>query len=198
MNSRAPQAHPAPQDAPHELRYTRGAMALHWIMAALIVLVGVLGLLHDSWPRRSQAFWIDLHALIGLGVWALIVVRLGWRLGHPPPALPPEIGVLPRKLSYALHLLLYLLVFVTPLIGIVTFIWHGRAFDFGLFKVDFGVRSNRAIFHPTEDIHGYLAYTLFGLIGIHLLAALWHQFVRRDRLLQRMWFASAPGARGRP
>ena len=198
MNSRAPQAHPAPQDAPHELRYTRGAMALHWIMAALIVVVGVLGLLHDSWPRRSQAFWIDLHALIGLGVWALIVVRLGWRLGHPPPALPPEIGVLPRKLSYALHLLLYLLVFVTPLIGIVTFIWHGRAFDFGLFKVDFGVRSNRAIFHPTEDIHGYLAYTLFGLIGIHLLAALWHQFVRRDRLLQRMWFASAPGARGRP
>ena len=198
MNSRAPQAHPAPQDAPHELRYTRGAMALHWIMAALIVLVGVLGLLHDSWPRRSQAFWIDLHALIGLGVWALIVVRLGWRLGHPPPALPPEIGVLPRKLSYALHLLLYLLVFVTPLIGIVTFIWHGRAFDFGLFRVDFGVRSNRAIFHPTEDIHGYLAYTLFGLIGIHLLAALWHQFVRRDRLLQRMWPAAAPGRGGRP
>jgi len=123
-------------------------------------------------------------------------VRLGWRLTHPPPALPPEIGVLPRRLSYAVHLLLCLLVLVTPLIGIVTFIWHGRAFDFGLFGVDFGVRSNRSIFHPTEDLHGYLAYTLFGLIGIHLLAALWHQFVRRDRLLQRMWPA-APGARSR-
>ncbi len=170
------------------LRYDRVAIALHWIMAVLIVVVGVLGLLHDSWPRRSQAFWINLHALIGLSVWSLIVVRLGWRLRHPPPVPPPETGVL----TYAVHLLLYLLVFVIPLVGIVTFIWHGRAFDFGLFKVDFGVRANRAIFHPTEDIHGYLAYLLFALIGLHVLAALWHQFVRRDRLMQRMW----PGGAG--
>ena len=182
MSSSAAQASPASA----ELRYTRGAMALHWMMVVLIVVVGALGLLHDSWPRRSQAFWINLHALIGLLVWALIVVRLYWRLEHPPPALPPEVGVLPRRLSYAVYLL-YLLVFVIPLVGIVTFVWHGRAFDFGLFRVDFGVRSNRAVFHPTEDLHGYLAYTLFALIGIHLLAALWHQFVWRDRLLQRMW-----------
>jgi len=39
-----------------ELRYDRVAIALHWIMAALIVVVGVLGLLHDSWPRHSQDF----------------------------------------------------------------------------------------------------------------------------------------------
>jgi cytochrome b561 len=194
MSSPAPQARPASA----ELRYTQGAMALHWIMAVLIVAVGVLGLLHDSWPRRSQAFWINLHALIGLLVWVLIVVRLWWRLTHPPPALPPDTGVLPRRLSYAAHLLLYVLVFVIPLVGIVTFVWHGRAFDFGLFRVDFGVRSNRAIFHPTEDVHGYLAYTLFALIGIHVLAALWHQFVWRDRLLQRMWPAAAPGTRSGP
>jgi cytochrome b561 len=183
---------------PAELRYTHGAMVLHWIMAVLIVVVGVLGLLHDSWPRGSQAFWINVHALIGLLVWVLIVVRLWWRRTHPPPALPPEVGVLPRQLSSAVHLLLYLLAFITPLVGIVTFIWHGRAFDFGLFRVDFGVHKNRAIFHPTEEIHGYLAYTLFALIGIHLLTALWHQFVRRDRLLQRMWPAPASGARRRP
>lgn len=169
------------------LRYDRTAIALHWIMAALIVVVGTLGLMHDSWPRRSQAFWINLHALIGLSVWVLIVVRLWWRLSHPPPAPPPELGLLKRRLSYAVHLLLYLLVLVIPLIGIVTFVWHGRVFDFGVFKVDFGVRANRAIFHPTEDVHGYLAYVLFALIGLHVLAALWHQFVRRDRLLQRMW-----------
>jgi cytochrome b561 len=191
---------PEPQVSPAsaELRYTHGAMALHWIMAALIVVVGVLGLLHDSWPRRSQAFWINLHALIGLLVFLLILVRLRWRLRHPPPALPPEIGVLPRRLSYGAHLLLYLLVIVIPLVGIVTFVWHGRAFNFGLFRVDFGVHSNRAVFHPTEDLHGYLAYALFALIGVHVLAALWHQLVRRDRLLQRMWPAGAPGKRSGP
>ncbi len=180
MNSHT---HPAPA----LLRYGRIAIALHWIMAVLIVVVGVLGLLHDSWPRRSQAFWINLHALSGLGVWVLIIARLWWRLTHRPPAVPPETGVLTRRLAYAVHALLYLLVGVIPLVGIVTFVWHGRAFDFGLFRVDFGMRANRAVFHPTEDIHGYLAYTLFTLIGIHVLAAFWHQFVRRDGLMQRMW-----------
>ncbi len=188
MSSLAPVLDPAPA----VLRYDRIAIALHWIMALLIVVVGTLGLLHDSWPRESQGFWINLHALIGLTVWALIVVRLWWRLRHPPPAPAPETGVLTYRLAYAVHLLLYLLVFVIPLIGIVTFIWHGRAFDFGLFKIDFGVRSNRAIFHPTEDVHGYLAYVLFALIGLHVLAALWHQLIRRDGLMRRMWPAPKP------
>ncbi len=93
-----------------------------------------------------------------------------------------------------MHLLLYLLVLLTPLVGIVTFIWHSRAFNFGLFRVDFGVRANRAIFQPTEDIHGYLAYMLFGLVGVHVLAAFCHQWVRRDRLVQRMWPASPDSA----
>jgi cytochrome b561 len=186
-----------PHFRPAVLRYDRVAIALHWITALLIVVVGVLGLLHDSWPRRTQAFWINLHALIGLSLWALVVVRLWWRLGHPPPAPPAQTGILTHRLAHAVHLLLYLLVLVIPLVGIVTFVWHGRAFDFGLFKVDFGVHSNRAIFHPTEDIHGYLAYVLFTLVGLHLLAALWHQFVRRDRLIQRMWPAASRGSAGR-
>ena len=169
------------------VRYDRGAIGLHWITAALVVIVGVLGLLHDSWPKGTQSFWINIHALTGLLLWALVMVRIWWRRAHPPPTLPPEAGALSRALARPAHLLLYALLFVIPLLGIVTFVWHGRAFDFGLFKVDFGVQKNRAIFHPTEDIHGYLAYTLFTVAGLHALAALWHQFIRRDGLLSRMW-----------
>ena len=77
--------------------------------------------------------------------------------------------------------------FITPIVGVVTFLYHGRVFDFGLFQLDFGVTKNRAIFHPTEDIHGYLAYALFALAGLHALAALWHQFVLHDGVLRRMW-----------
>jgi maleylacetoacetate isomerase len=62
-----------------------------------------------------------------------------------------------------MHRALYVLMFITPFVGVVTFIWHGRIFDFGLFRLDFGVPSNRAVFRPTEDIHGYLAYALFAL-----------------------------------
>ena len=56
--------------------YGRGAIAFHWITAVLIVIVGILGLLHDSWPRSTQAFWIDVHALIGLTLWMLVMARL--------------------------------------------------------------------------------------------------------------------------
>ena len=168
-------------------------MAFHWSMAVLIVVVGVLGLLHDSWPKQTQSFWINLHAILGLAVLVLIVARFWWRSRHPPPQLPSAAGELSRRLSYPVHLLLYALIFVIPLVGIVTFIWHGRVFDFGLFRVDFGVRRNRAIFHSTEDIHGYLAYILFALVGIHALAALWHHFFRRDGVLLRMWPARRGG-----
>jgi cytochrome b561 len=85
------------------------------------------------------------------------------------------------------HWALYALMFVTPIVGIVTFIWHGRIFDFGVFHLDFGVKSNRAVFHPTEDIHGYLAYAIFALAGVHAAAALWHHFFQRDGVLGRMW-----------
>jgi len=53
----------------------------------------------------------------------------------------------------------------------VTFIWHGRVFDFGLFQINPGVRSNHAIFGPTEDIPGYLSYALFALAGLHAVGS---------------------------
>jgi cytochrome b561 len=167
-------------------RYTRGAIALHWSVFLLVVVVGALGLLHDSWPKGTQGFWINIHAVLGLLLWALLLLRIVWRLRNPPPALPPNTGEFSRRVSAPVHYSLYVLLFVIPIIGVVTFVWHGRVFDFGLFQVDFGVAKNRAIFHPTEDVHQYLAYALFALAGVHALAALWHHFVRHDGVLRRM------------
>jgi cytochrome b561 len=173
-------------------RYAAGAIALHWAMAVLIVVAGVLGLLHDSWPKQTQAFWINVHALTGLLVFGLLIPRILWRRRHPPPRLPAECGELARRLSSPVHVLLYGLMFLIPLLGIVTFIWHGRVFDFALFRIDFGVPKNRAVFQPTELVHGYLAYALLGVASLHALAALWHQYVRRDGVLRRMWPRPGP------
>ncbi len=85
------------------------------------------------------------------------MLRLGWRLSHRPP----DIGELSRRTSYPVHLLLYLLSWLIPVFWIITFIWHGRVFDFGLFQIDRHVQKDRAVFPPTEEIHGYLAYVLF-------------------------------------
>lgn len=168
-------------------RYGSGAIAFHWSMFLLVACVGTLGLLHDSWPKQTQAFWINMHAVLGLLLWFTLMARFGWRARHRPPPLMESVGSFSRRASALVHYSLYLLLFITPIVGIITFVYHGRVFDFGLFKIDFGIKSNRAIFHPTEDVHQYLAYAIFALAGLHALAALWHQFVLHDGLLARMW-----------
>jgi cytochrome b561 len=176
-------SHPLPL-AP---RYRPGAIAFHWTMFGLVVIVGVLGLLHDSWPKQTQDFWINIHALIGLLLWLILLGRFAYRLRYAPPKPPAGIGPLSRRFSGAVHLMLYALMFIIPIIGFVTFVYHGRVFNLGIFELNLGVKKNRAIFGPTEDIHGYLAYALFALAGLHALAALWHRFVLRDGVLARMW-----------
>jgi cytochrome b561 len=167
--------------------YGSGAIAFHWLMFVLVVCVGILGLLHDSWPKQTQRFWINIHALLGLALWFTLLARAWWRSQHPPPPLMEILGPFSRRASRLMHFALYALLFVIPIVGIITFVYHGRVFDFGVFKIDFGIKSNRAVFHPTEDLHGYLAYALFALAGLHALAALWHQFIVRDGLMGRMW-----------
>jgi len=180
-----------PLESSHSLqhleRYRLGAITFHWAMFALVGIVGVLGLLHDSWPKQTQAFWINVHALIGMLLWLVLLARFGYRLRHAPPRLPSDLGAFSRRLSGPVHLTLYALMFVIPIIGFVTFIYHGRVFHFGLFDLNFGIKKNRAIFEPTEDIHGYLAYALFALAGLHALAALYHHFVLHDGVLARIW-----------
>jgi superoxide oxidase len=173
------------------LPYTSWAIISHWLLFVLVVLVGTLGLLHDSWPRHSQAFWINLHAVSGLAVWVLVVARFSARLKRPPPPFPAGVSASIRRWSRIIHLLLYALLFVVPIIGAVTFIWHGRILDLGLTQINFGVAKDRAIFEPSEDLHGYLAYCVFGLATFHAMAALWHRFIKHDAVFRRMWPSSA-------
>jgi cytochrome b561 len=168
-------------------RYGKAAMAFHWLTFVFVVIVGILGLLHDDWPKQTQSFWINIHALLGTLLWLLLIARMAWRLRHAPPSPAQNLGRFARRFSSPVHVALYTLLFVIPVLGFVTFIYHGRIFDFGLFQIDPGVKKDRAIFHPTEDIHGYLAYALFTLASLHAAAALWHHFYLRDGVLRRMW-----------
>src|SRR5580704_18834714 len=92
-------------------RYSPVALSLHWIMAALILFSGILGLLLDDWPKASKLFWINIHAQVGLLVLALLIGRIWWRRTHAPPQLPPEVGDVSRRVSHQAHLLIYALMF---------------------------------------------------------------------------------------
>src|SRR3984893_17937634 len=92
-------------------RYGAGAVAFHWTTFLLVVVVGVLGLLHDTWPKRTQGFWVNVHAMLGLLLWATLIAHFWWRTRHQPPALPSEVSELSRRLSGPVHWALYALMF---------------------------------------------------------------------------------------
>jgi cytochrome b561 len=186
LGSRNPAPATIPVAPPAVRGYTPVAMSLHWIMAALILFVGILGLLLDDWPKATKLFWINIHAQVGMLILVLLMARMWWRRTHTPPELPPEVSEISRRVSHPAHLLIYALMLVTPLVGIVAFVWHARVFDFGLFAIDFGVKSNGPVYHQAEDIHLWLTYGLFALVGGHAVAALWHHFISRDTVLLRM------------
>ena len=171
---------------PQRARYGTGAVTFHWTVAALIVFLGALGLLFDDIPREARPFWINVHVCVGLIYFVLVITRLLWRATHKAPDLPPDIGEFNRRTSLSVHHLLYVLMFVIPIVGIVARVWHGRPFVYGVFQLNFGIASNPAVFHPAEKIHQLLAYALFALAGLHAAGALYHHFVRRDGILLRM------------
>jgi cytochrome b561 len=166
--------------------YTPFAIALHWIMAALILYAGIHGLLLDGWPKETRMFWINIHSLVGLSILVLLLARMWWRWTHAPPELPADVSELSRRVSHPAHLFIYALMLATPITGIVALVWHGRGFNFGLFTVDFLINSNSPVYHQAEDIHLWLTYGLFALIGGHTIAALWHHFISRNAVLVRM------------
>ena len=172
------------------IRYTRVAIVLHWTIATLIVANLAIGLLHDSLLKGT----IPLHKSIGMLVLLLGLVRLGWRFAHRPPPLPASVRVWERRLSAVIHWLFYALIVLIPLSGWIftsaSLKRHPLSF-FGLFPLPmFPVPQDKAISSVWADRHELMAYLMIGLLVLHVVGALKHRFVERDRVLDRM----LPGA----
>jgi cytochrome b561 len=166
--------------------YTRTAIWLHWVMALLVLALLVVGfsLPEEEGPARS--FWIHAHKSFGFVVWALFVVRLGWRLTHRPPAPPAGVTALQHRIAEAVHGLLYLLLFVQPLLGYLSASFSGYPMKwFGVELPHWGWKDSE-INHFFTECHEVSAFVLIALVLVHSAAALHHAFVRRNGMLRRM------------
>jgi len=114
-----------------------------------------------------------------------MIARLLWRRSHPVPALPDGMPRWQQIASKATHHSLYLLVLLQPVIGLTiasTSKFNLKAF--GVFGLQ--VAPNETIHTISETLHGANAWIITALIALHLVAALYHHFVRRDNVLKRM------------
>lgn len=171
--------------------YTRVAIALHWIIALLILANLAIGLWQETWLKGTM----PLHKSIGLTVLLLSVVRLGWRLAHRPPPLPNGTRAWEKRLAHLNHGLFYLLMFLLPLSGWVFTSAGSRKYPtvfWGMFPVPPIVGQNPALSDTVATRHMQMAYLMIALIVLHLAGVAKHQFLNRDRTLERIWPGTAP------
>ena len=179
-------------------RYTGTAIALHWIVA-LLVIVNVS--LAWAWPLAPDDMvrpLINTHKSIGISLLLLVTMRLLWRLTHRPPALPDHHKPWEKRAAHTAHILLYVIMFALPLSGwIMDSAWEKAAdnpnFWFGLFEwprlgfiMTLDPATKKSVHGLFGEMHEIAGYILYFLVVVHVGGALKHQFLDKDRELARM------------
>ena len=172
---------------PYRDRYNATARLFHWTIALLIA-----GMFLTDWMRGAaergssgRVWWLSAHESLGLLVLILSIVRLGWRLAHPAPAVRGSPVV--STAAAAGHVLLYLATLGLPLAGICRAMSGGGDVVFFGLVIPSMTGRNSLLSTITHFVHGGLVMNLLlALIAGHVIAALWHQFLRKDGTLQRM------------
>lgn len=167
--------------------YDNVAIALHWLTAVLVVVLFGMALIWDYFPHSTAQTLQSLHVSLGVLLAAVIVARLAWRLvpGHQMPAL--EVGWM-RIASKGVHYLLYGLLAAQVVLGFV-FRWApGRPVGlFGLFAIPSPLGTvAKSTRHTIHFLHEKAGWAIILLALGHALAALYHHYALKDRVLERM------------
>ncbi len=169
-------------------RYTRVAMALHWLTALLIFCGLGLGLFMTGLEFSPTKFRLYAwHKWIGITVFLAAAARLAWRAGHAPPPLPPSTPAWQRLTAAWTHRLLYVLLLAIPVSGWIYSSATGISVVYlGLVPLPDLVAKDRELARTLLTVHQALNFTLATLVILHVVGALRHHFVDRDGTLARM------------
>jgi cytochrome b561 len=168
--------------------YTVTARVLHWIMAVLVLIMIPLGIvIANEWGGPWQERLYNLHRSIGATLIPIVLLRLIWRLTHPPAPLPADMPPMQQVAAHATHWMLYGLLVVQPIVGwIATSAYRAPIPVYGLFELPPIWPKNTPLSEQLFWVHGWLGVTIGIVASVHIGAALYHHFVRKDRVLMRM------------
>jgi cytochrome b561 len=168
--------------------YSGTAKTLHWLIVALVLTQFVVSWFMPHIGRNTvPGTLINLHFSLGVLILVVMAVRFLHRLSHSaPPAMPNAPGW-ERRLAQAIHALFYAILLIVPLLGWASASAHDLPVTFfGLFTLPALAPPKARWALTAGDIHTYAMWTLLGIIALHAAAALYHFFVRRDGVMQRM------------
>lgn len=169
-------------------RYGLVAQAFHWVTAILVLVAFIYGPGGSEQRVYSSARDFDrqLHETLGMCVFALVVMRVLWRMVDARPE-PPQVSRWMGIAAKAVQWTLYVLLFALPLTAIAGAWLEGHSLTL-LSGVE--IRPLLGLAHDAgariAKIHAWLGDAILWLAGLHALAALYHHFVLRDGVLSSM------------
>lgn len=170
--------------------YGKARRAMHWIMAAMILPMIIVGLamVQPGWPRAVQNTMFILHKNVGSLLLLLALLRVFIALRNPGPSMPASLPRWQQIAAHSSHGLLYLLILIMPLSGYV----RVRAGGFPIEALDrIGlptlVPRSDALAQIAKTIHEFGGYMLIAVLLAHILAALHHALILRDGICSRIW-----------
>ncbi|ADC63989.1 cytochrome b [Allochromatium vinosum] len=161
----------------------------HWLVVALLIGLITTFYIHDLTPDTSALHLssIKLHISLGLLIFVVVIARIGWSrlVGKPEPVSQWRILQFAGK---AFHVLLNLATLLIPISGFLRVASKDRSAEFfGLFQIPSPIGEVPALNDLMHILHGQpMEILLYCLVGLHVAAALWHQYILRDHALERM------------
>jgi cytochrome b561 len=170
-----------------QARFPAVSRLLHWLMAAMIVAMLFIGVSMAASVSARYELLVSIHRPLGIAIFVLCVIRFVNRFINPPPELPDTVPSLQRFAAKASHIVLYALMFVTPLVG-----WGMLSAArypivlYGPLRLPPILPHDLMLYVWLRDLHTDLAYLFFAIFLAHFGAALFHGLIRRDGVLASM------------
>ena len=171
-----------------ETRYGSLSIALHWLMLILIAGLYACIELKGNFPKGSDTRELlkQWHFMLGLGVFALVWLRLLARLIAPTPRIVPAIPLWQALPARLMHLALYALMIGAPLAGWLILSAADKPIPFFGLQLPALIGPDPDLAGQIKEIHELVGGLGYWLIGLHAAAGLFHHFIRRDNTLTRM------------
>jgi cytochrome b561 len=163
------------------------ALTILGTTALMYYIVNFPDLVDDTAQRAEYARLLKHHKSLGLVILFLVAFRFSWNRWRTRPPLPSGMTATQVRASTSVHSLIYLGMLIVPLLGwSASMTYGGRTHFFGLFELPVLLPKNVEWANILQPAHIWAAWGMLTLVGLHLIAALWHHFIRRDATLVQM------------
>ena len=165
--------------------YSLISKLLHWISAILLLVQIPLGFYLVDLDFGQERLNIEnIHVLIGLSLFYLVILRLINKIINPPTKLEPSVFKGQKFLAKSNHLLLYVTILSITISGILKKLFSGETLVIVFKKIK--IQDNFQLADFFYDIHIISNYILIALISIHILAVIVHKLFFNDNLLKKI------------